>query len=116
MIARVECRQAPRKASCLACRVEPKGSIDITGGKNKDAKLGDLGVRSVRRFTTNEPLLTRAASMNRRTSKSNYLSVKPIPELSMGAFPPAGSAASLSSGRFRLRSDALCRAAGPATS
>ena len=29
--------------SCLACHGEPKGSIDITGGKKEGGKLGDLG-------------------------------------------------------------------------
>ena len=31
------------QASCLACHGEPKGSVDITGGKKEGAKLGDLG-------------------------------------------------------------------------
>jgi Protein of unknown function (DUF4239)/Protein of unknown function (DUF3365) len=30
-------------ASCLACHGEPKGAIDITGGKKEGGKLGDLG-------------------------------------------------------------------------
>jgi len=29
--------------SCLACHGEPKGSIDVTGGKKEGGKLGDLG-------------------------------------------------------------------------
>jgi hypothetical protein len=29
--------------SCLACHGEPKGSVDITGGKKEGGKLGDLG-------------------------------------------------------------------------
>lgn len=29
--------------SCLACHGEPKGAIDITGGKKEGRKLGDLG-------------------------------------------------------------------------
>ena len=31
------------EASCLACHGEPKGSVDITGGKKEGGKLGDLG-------------------------------------------------------------------------
>ena len=29
--------------SCLSCHGEPKGELDITGGKKEGAKLGDLG-------------------------------------------------------------------------
>jgi hypothetical protein len=31
------------EASCLECHGEPKGAIDITGGKKEGRKLGDLG-------------------------------------------------------------------------
>ena len=31
------------QTSCLACHGEPKGAVDITGGKKEGAKLGDLG-------------------------------------------------------------------------
>jgi Protein of unknown function (DUF4239)/Protein of unknown function (DUF3365) len=31
------------ETSCLACHGEPRGSIDITGGKREGGKLGDLG-------------------------------------------------------------------------
>jgi len=31
------------EASCLACHGEPKGSVDVTGGKKEGGKLGDLG-------------------------------------------------------------------------
>ncbi len=31
------------EASCLACHGEPKGALDITGGKKEGGKLGDLG-------------------------------------------------------------------------
>jgi hypothetical protein len=31
------------ETSCLACHGEPRGSVDITGGKKEGAKLGDLG-------------------------------------------------------------------------
>jgi uncharacterized protein DUF3365 len=31
------------EASCLACHGEPKGAMDISGGKKEGGKLGDLG-------------------------------------------------------------------------
>lgn len=31
------------ETSCLACHGEPKGAMDITGGKKEGARLGDLG-------------------------------------------------------------------------
>ena len=31
------------KQSCLACHGQPKGAIDITGGKKEGGRLGELG-------------------------------------------------------------------------